>query len=65
MGVFRASGPEFFDEDSCVFQIELFGERFTPEQLDPTDDDNPCNAFCGLTSISGIFLWDDLPDRCS
>ncbi|ETS73701.1 hypothetical protein PFICI_14647 [Pestalotiopsis fici W106-1] len=63
-GTFRDSGPQFSDEDSCGFQIELFGERFTPDRLDPNDNDNnPCNERDGTGSIRGWALWDDLP-RC-
>ncbi|RHZ61555.1 hypothetical protein CDV55_100518 [Aspergillus turcosus] len=37
-GTFRDSGPEFFEEDSCGMQIELFGGLYTPEQLTPLED---------------------------
>ncbi|KAI3333006.1 pectate lyase superfamily protein-domain-containing protein [Ustulina deusta] len=63
-GTFVDSGPEFFEDPSCGFQIELFGERYTPEQLKPLEGGNPCDATCPgeLASIQGIFLWDALPD---
>ncbi|KAI1735147.1 pectate lyase superfamily protein-domain-containing protein [Xylaria scruposa] len=63
-GKFVDSGPEFFDDPSCGFQIELFGERYTPKQLKPLEDGNPCDGTCPgeLASVQGIFLWDALPD---
>lgn len=62
-GTFVDSGPEFFEDPSCGFQIDLFGKRYTPEQLQPLEDGNPCDATCPpeLASVQGIFLWHALP----
>ncbi|KAF7514824.1 hypothetical protein G7054_g14969 [Neopestalotiopsis clavispora] len=57
IGVFHDSGPEFFDEDSCGFQIELYGNLYTPEKLDPADAENACAATCDTSSITGFFLY--------
>lgn len=62
-GVFRDSGPQFFDEDSCGFQIEIDGELYTPEKLDPADSKNACADTCISSSIAGFFLY-QLPASC-
>ncbi|KAL2827770.1 pectate lyase superfamily protein-domain-containing protein [Aspergillus cavernicola] len=62
-GTFVDSGPQFFSDPSCGFQIRLFGNSYTPEQLEPLEEGNPCDATCpgNLASIQGVFLWDALP----
>ncbi|KAF9894400.1 hypothetical protein FE257_007903 [Aspergillus nanangensis] len=56
---FLDEGPEFFDK--CGFQLEIAGKKYTPRQLDPSDEDNPCSGFCDLSSLTGILLYEDLP----
>ncbi|KAF4186957.1 hypothetical protein CNMCM7927_004692 [Aspergillus lentulus] len=65
-GTFVNSGPQFFSDPSCGFQIQLYGQTYTPTQLDPAKDNDPCSGTCpeGLASVQGIFLWEGLPD-CS
>ncbi|KAJ6118862.1 Killer toxin subunits alpha/beta 6 [Penicillium samsonianum] len=56
---FVNEGPEFFSK--CGFQIMIEGKKYTPRQLDPTDEDNPCSGSCDLASISGLLLYESLP----
>ncbi|KAJ6149090.1 Killer toxin subunits alpha/beta 6 [Penicillium samsonianum] len=57
---FVNEGPEFFSE--CGFQLSLNGKKYTPRQLDPMDDDNPCSGTCpDVVSVQGILLFEGMP----
>ncbi|KAL5358102.1 hypothetical protein BJX96DRAFT_173135 [Aspergillus floccosus] len=56
---FINEGPEFFS--GCGFQLEITGKKYTPRRLDPLDENTPCSGRCDLSSITGLLLYEDLP----
>ncbi|CAG8897285.1 unnamed protein product [Penicillium egyptiacum] len=55
---FVNEGPEFFSK--CGFQLDIAGKKYTPRQLDPLDENNPCSGHCDQSSITGLLLYENL-----